>query len=71
VYATTAFGDEQLNGTTGSSQPYFDLFSPGNSGSATWPCRVTLKVNAPEANRSKGPITVWSGQCAYSPTRIN
>jgi hypothetical protein len=71
VYATTAFGDEQLNGTTGSSQPYFDLFSPGNSGSATWPCRVTLKVNAPEANRSKGPITVWSGQCSYSPTRIN
>jgi hypothetical protein len=66
LYATTSFGDEQLYGSIGSSEPSFDLYSPGFSGSVTSPCRVTLKVNAPEANRSKGPITVWSGQCAYS-----
>jgi hypothetical protein len=71
VYATTTLGEEQLRSSNGSSEPYFDLGNIGNSGLVTNPCRVTLKVNAPEANRSKGPITVWSGQCTYSPTRIN
>lgn len=28
-------------------------------------CKVTLKVNAPDMARSKGPITVWSGKCSY------
>jgi hypothetical protein len=31
----------------------------------TLPCRVTLKINAPDPSRSKGPTTVWVGQCTY------
>ncbi len=31
----------------------------------TQDCKVTLKVNAPDVARSKGPITVWSGKCSY------
>jgi hypothetical protein len=28
-------------------------------------CAVTVKVNAPDSARSKGPITVWAGRCTY------
>jgi hypothetical protein len=35
------------------------------NGVVTQNCTVTLKVNAPDPKRSKGPITVWSGKCTY------
>ena len=47
----------------GSSATSFDLRSPGDALVNTLTCRVTLKVNAPEPSRSKGPLTVWSGKC--------
>ncbi len=28
-------------------------------------CEVTLKVNAPDPKRSKGPLAVWGGKCSY------
>ena len=28
-------------------------------------CAVTVKINAPDSARSKGPVTVWSGRCTY------
>ncbi len=32
-------------------------------------CKVTLKINAPDPNRSKGPFTIWSGKCSYEVPR--
>jgi hypothetical protein len=49
----------------------FDLYTPYNAGETTTACRVTVKVNAPEASRSKGPVTVWSGRCTYNTFRLN
>ena len=57
--------------TNGSSLDTFDLYTPNNNGETTSACRVTVKVNAPEASRSKGPFTVWSGQCTYYTFRVN
>jgi hypothetical protein len=55
----------------GATTPIFELTNFGNSTFMTVPCRVTLKVNAPDPARSKGPTTVWSGQCSYHATRLN
>jgi Papain family cysteine protease len=49
----------------------FDLYTPFNAGETTSACRVTVTVNAPEASRSKGPITVWTGRCTYNTFRLN
>jgi hypothetical protein len=71
MYVTGPLGETQIRNAIGSSESSFDLNNVGNSGLETLPCRLTLKVNAPEANRSRGPITVWSGQCTYNPAQIN
>ncbi len=42
----------------------FDLSAWGNYALSTNDCRITLKVNAPEASRSKS-LTAWSGKCTY------
>jgi hypothetical protein len=55
----------------GSSLATFDLYTPNSNGKVTTACRVTVKVNAPEASRSKGPVTVWSGRCTYYTFRVN
>lgn len=57
--------------TPGSSLDTFDLYTPNNNGETTSACRVTVKVNAPELSRSKGPFTVWSGRCTYYTSRLN
>lgn len=62
-YFTDRLGEQEGLSTPGSSATSFDLTSPGKSSVDTFDCRVTLKVNAPEASRSKGPLTVWSGKC--------
>lgn len=50
---------------TGSPTATYDLSAYGNTALSTDVCRVTLKVNAPDPTRSKGPFTVWQGQCTY------
>ncbi len=57
--------------TPGSRLTAFDLYTPYNAGEATTACRITVKVNAPQASRSKGPITVWSGQCIHNTFTVN
>jgi hypothetical protein len=54
----------------------FELFDPVGGGGIPNPpdinnCTVTLKVNAPDSARSKGPNTEWTGKCRYSATRLN
>ncbi len=55
----------------GSSLNIFTLYSPFNAGAQTDTCRVTVKVNAPEASRSKGPVTVWTGRCVHNTFTLN
>jgi|GEM_PF-945715 len=62
-YFTDSNGEKEAINNLGSSATSFDLTSPGDGFVNTFNCRVTLKVNAPEASRSKGPLTVWSGKC--------
>ena len=62
-YSLQSGSDVEGLSSLGSSATSFDLDSPGNAVVNTFNCRVTLKVNAPEASRSKGPFTVWSGKC--------
>ena len=57
--------------TSGSRLETFNLYTPNNAGETTTACRVTVKVNAPEASLSKGPVTVWSGRCMYYTFRVN
>ena len=45
-----------------SNQAVFNLSNGGGQSPATFPCRVTLTVGAPDPSRSKS-LTVWSGQC--------
>jgi hypothetical protein len=59
-----------------SSNASFELFDPvGGGGNPNPPdinnCTITLKVNAPDSARSKGPNTEWTGKCRYSATRVN
>jgi hypothetical protein len=56
--------DTEVYGVT-SASPSFELVDFGNTGLATYGCYVTLKVNAPDPLRSKGPIPVWTGQCKF------
>ena len=51
-----------------STNPDFKLHDYGNEGLVTSDCRVTLKINAPDPSRSKGPVTVWTGRCTYHAT---
>jgi len=45
-----------------SNQSVFNLSSRGGASPATFACRVTLTVGAPEPSRSKS-LTVWTGRC--------
>jgi PKD repeat protein len=62
--------DFLLNSVLGSPNETFEPYSVGNTIPVTDPCYVTVRVNAPEASRSKDQL-VWSGQCTYYSTRIN
>ncbi|GIW38681.1 MAG: hypothetical protein KatS3mg075_162 [Meiothermus sp.] len=57
--------DNLLLSETASTSYIFELYNVHNSGLRTDDCRVTVKVNAPDPSRSKGPITVWTGRCTY------
>lgn len=59
-----------INSVTGSTSPTFVPYSPGNTLDSTNPCRIWVRVNAPDPARSKA-ITVWSGSCTYYTTRLN
>lgn len=63
LYHTNSLGESVLyqSQLTG---PTFDLPPYGNTVLVTEPCRVVVRVNAPEATRSK-TRTVWSGQCTF------
>lgn len=52
-----------------SSQPYFDLYSLGNTAEVTNDCYVSVTVHAPDPSRSKS-LTVWSGRCTYDAIRL-
>ncbi len=38
---------------------------PISGNAAVDACTVTVKVNAPDPSRSKGPLAVWTGMCHY------
>ena len=63
LYRNSSGSEVEGLSSPGSSASTFSLSNPGNAYLATFDCRVTLKVNAPEASRSKGPLSVWSGKC--------
>ncbi len=65
LYINDVSGEVELYGDAASSTPSFELTKFGNGGPSTHTCRVSLKVNAPDVTRSKGPITVWSGTCTF------
>ncbi|MER3490735.1 MAG: hypothetical protein C4328_12835, partial [Meiothermus sp.] len=65
LYVSGPGFDEVLLSKTAPSD-VFDLYNVHNSGSNTADCYVTVKVNAPDPSRSKGPFTVWTGRCTYS-----
>lgn len=67
--------ESELLAANASSKPSFGMRyvltvngAPINGLLVTQDCKVTLKVNAPDPTRSKGPITVWSGKCSYEVT---
>lgn len=62
--------ERALESVAAQAAPSFQLYSPFNAGQTTTPCRLTVKVNAPEASRSKSQ-TVWSGSCTYETFRLN
>lgn len=53
-------GGEQLYSS--SNQPVFNLSTTSGNAPATFSCRVTLTVGAPDPSRSKS-LTVWTGRC--------
>lgn len=59
-----------LESAIAQATPGFQLYSPYNAGTTTTPCRLSVRVNAPEASRSKSQ-TVWSGSCTYETFRLN
>jgi C1A family cysteine protease len=63
LYVTENAGERRLYGVTDSYS--FVLGPGGNYSPVTFDCRVTLKVNALDPTRSKGPVTVWNGKCTY------
>jgi C1A family cysteine protease len=71
LYVRNSTGEYRLYGENASSNYIFELFPYANAVLVTNDCRVTVKVNAPEASRSKGPFTVWTGKCTYYATRLN
>ncbi len=70
LYVTDNRGEVLLYSTIGSASPTFPLYPYANAVDVTTPCRVTLRVNAPDPSRSKS-LTVWTGNCTYYSTRLN
>ncbi|PZA05782.1 MULTISPECIES: hypothetical protein [unclassified Meiothermus] len=66
LYVGSGSDEKVLYADTASTSNIFDLHNVINYGSTTDNCRVTVKVNAPDPSRSKGPITVWAGRCTYN-----
>ena len=71
LYVSGPGFDKVLRADNASTSNVFDLYNVYNAGLGTDNCRVTVKVNAPEPSRSKGPITVWTGRCTYYSFRLN
>jgi C1A family cysteine protease len=59
-----------INSPAATPDATFVPYSIGNTGLTTAPCRIGVRVNAPEPTRSKS-LTVWSGSCTYYTTRLN
>lgn len=70
LYAT-GLTEDMLLSSLGTTQTSFELTDPGNNALGTYPCRVTLTINAPDPARSKGPVTVWSGRCTLHYTVVH
>lgn len=71
LYVSGPGFDNLLRADTASTSNVFDLYNVHNAGLGTDNCRVTVKVNAPDPSRSKGPITVWTGRCTYYSFNLN
>jgi hypothetical protein len=71
LYVGSGINETVHIGNPASRLAKFDLYTPYNAGETTSDCRVTVKVNAPEASRSKGPVTVWTGRCTHNTFRLN
>jgi len=71
LYVSGPGFDKVLRADNASTSNVFDLYNVYNAGLGTDNCRVTVKVNAPDPSRSKGPITVWTGRCTYYSFRLN
>ncbi|WP_337868625.1 C1 family peptidase [Meiothermus sp.] len=71
LYVSGPGFDKLLLANTASTSNVFDLYNVNNAGLGTDNCRVTVKVNAPDPSRSKGPITIWTGRCTYYSFRLN
>ena len=54
-----------LESVTRSASSSFTLSNVRNASLTTKPCRVEVRINAPDPARSKGPTTVWTGLCTY------
>lgn len=70
LYVTDNTGEHPIVSTSASSSPTFQMYSPYNSGPSTDPCRVVVKVNAPDPSRSKTQ-TIWSGRCTHYTYQLN
>jgi hypothetical protein len=70
LYVRNSTGEYTLYSENASSNYIFELFPYANESLVTNDCRVSVKVNAPEASRSKGPFTVWTGKCTYYATSL-
>lgn len=71
IYVSGPGFDVLLRAENASTSNVFDLYNVHNAGLGTDDCRVTVKVNAPDPSRSKGPITVWTGKCTYYSFNLN
>lgn len=71
LYVSAGANEIVLRADNASSSNVFDLYNVHNAGLGTDNCRVTVKVNAPDPSRSKGPVTVWSGRCTYYSFNLN
>jgi hypothetical protein len=69
LYALGGQGEYLVYTGLDPSSASFSLYSPGNTGLITTPCRVqvTVKVTDPLRNKAQ---TVWSGECTYESSTV-
>ena len=70
IYLTYSGSEHLFVKSSAASSNSFQLYSPYNAGPGTDPCRVTVKVNAPDPSRSKSQ-TIWSGNCYHYSFQLN